>query len=375
MDTAMDHEGRRTMKTTSFLLFLCAGVLIAAMALSSCSDLKKDLPAPTTQAGIHPAGWNEPASSAFHGAALKKENYDLDACVRCHAKSYAGGTSGVSCTGCHQSYPHKIGWSDTSATQFHGRYIRLMQGNITPCAQCHGATFTGGSSGKSCYACHGSYPHKAEWTSASATGSHGRYLKGKNWQIGECASCHGKDYAGGTSGKSCFGCHATYPHTVFASFAGHKAYLYGKSYPLAACQTCHGTSYAGGTVVNVSCMKSGCHVDASGTAKSPEACNTCHGQFSAPMADALSAAPPKSVAGDSLQSARGVGAHRKHLATGTLGKSVKCQECHSSISQVFVPGHLDSALPVGGCFWRHTCASEDGGRDICPFAIVQRDDA
>jgi predicted CxxxxCH...CXXCH cytochrome family protein len=97
-------------------------------------------------------------------------------------------------------------------------------------------------------------------------------------------------------------------------------------------------------------MKSGCHVDAGGTAKSPEACNTCHGQFRAPATDALSAAPPKSVLGDSLESAHGVGAHRKHLATGQLGKGVKCQECHTVVSTVFVTGHLDTRVPAEVAF-------------------------
>jgi predicted CxxxxCH...CXXCH cytochrome family protein len=334
------------MKTTSFLLFTCVGLLAAAFLLASCSDLKKDLPAPTTEAGIHPAGWNEPASADFHGTTLKKASYDLDACVRCHAKSYAGGTSGVSCTGCHESYPHKTGWSDSSSTQFHGRFIRLMQGDISGCAKCHGTGYTGGSSGVSCYGCHSSYPHKTGWTTASSASSHGQYLKAKNWLVSECASCHGKEYTGGLTGKSCFTCHATYPHTVFAAYAGHEKYLYTKNYPLSDCKTCHGSAYAGGTVVNISCMKSGCHVDASGTAKNPEACNTCHGQFRAPATDALSVAPPEGVLGDSLETARGVGAHRKHLATGLLGKTVKCQECHASYTQTLVAGHLDTALPA-----------------------------
>jgi predicted CxxxxCH...CXXCH cytochrome family protein len=334
------------MKTMSFLPLTCAGILIAAMALSSCSELKKDLPAPTTETGIHSPGWNDPNSSEFHGVVLKKDDYDLDECVRCHAKSFAGGTSGVSCAGCHQSYPHKPGWSDTSSTQFHGRYLHLMGGNTTECAQCHGSNFSGGTSGVSCYGCHASYPHKADWTNPSSVNSHGQYLKGKNWQTAECASCHGADYTGGSSGESCFTCHPSYPHTVFGAFGGHAGYLYGKSYPMNQCKTCHGAAYAGGSVVNISCMKSGCHVDASGTAKSPEACNTCHGQFQAPATDALSAAPPKSVLGDSLESAHGVGAHRKHLATGQLGKAVKCQECHTSITTVFITGHLDTPVPA-----------------------------
>ena len=120
----------------------------------------------------------------------------------------------------------------------------------------------------------------------------------------------------------------------------------GSGFPLAQCQTCHGSSYAGGRVVNVSCTTAGCHVDVNGTPKSPEACNTCHGVFNARANDFLSAAPPKSVAGGTATTLPAVGAHQIHLATGVMGKTVKCQECHAVPPQVFSQGHLGSDLPA-----------------------------
>jgi predicted CxxxxCH...CXXCH cytochrome family protein len=125
----------------------------------------------------------------------------------------------------------------------------------------------------------------------------------------------------------------------------HQGYIRSRNYPLVTCQQCHGASYTGGPVVAISCEQSGCHVDASGNAKSPETCNTCHGTFSAPASLTglpllLSAAPPGSVAGDTSATSPGVGAHQKHLLTGTNGKSVKCQECHTVPNKWTDPGHI-----------------------------------
>ena len=187
---------------------------------------------------------------------------------------------------------------------------------------------------------HATFPHVAAWTAG-----HGQYLKGKNWTDTECQSCHGTDYAGGTSGVACFSCHDPYPHAVRFPSGLHTNYLYPNGYPLGICQTCHGADYTGGNA-GVSCMQPGCHVDQNGVPKSPEVCNTCHGVFRAPASDFLSAAPPKGVLGDTAQTYRGVGAHQKHLLTGTLGKSLKCQECHRVPSTFSQPGHIDTKLPA-----------------------------
>jgi predicted CxxxxCH...CXXCH cytochrome family protein len=325
-----------------------AAILVAgtALLLGACSELKSDLPAPGAQQGIHEIGWDDPAATTFHGKVLKATQYDFDACVTCHAKAFNGGTSGKSCFTCHTSYPHKIGWTDTSATQFHGKFLRLSMGTLADCQSCHGTDYKGGSSGKSCFTCHASYPHKNGWTQNAPAVSHGGYLQTKNWNLAECAGCHGSDYKGGSSGKSCFTCHASYPHTVFQSAGSHASYLYTAGYPLTQCKTCHGATYDGGAVVSQSCMAAGCHVDAGGQKKSPEACNTCHGQFRAVATNIIASAPPKGVLGDSSISYHGVGAHQKHLASGTLGRDVKCAECHTVPATMLASGHIDTQLPA-----------------------------
>ena len=200
--------------------------------------------------------------------------------------------------------------------------------------------------------------HDPAWADAQNTGFHGRQLLAAvpSWDDKACRVCHGGDYSGGTSGTACFKCHAPYPHSVkFAKATGrHQGYLRSSFFPLEQCQACHGASYTGGPVVAISCEKSGCHVDASGNPKSPETCNTCHGTFSAPanltgLPLLLSAAPPRDVAGDTSSAAPGVGAHQKHLLTGTTGKSVKCQECHTIPTSV--SGHITRPIQVAS---RHT---------------------
>jgi len=277
------------------IVVVILGSIILALLAGSCSELKKDLPAPVSSGvQVHGEGWSEPASTGFHGTYLK-----------------------------------------TTAPPW----------NAKECERCHGGNSQGGTSGVSCFTCHASYPHAGEWgAQPSSSAFHGRYLKARTpaWDSKECQGCHGADYGGGTSGVACFTCHDSYPHAARFTQAGkyHPGYLQSKNYPLLQCQTCHGAAYTGGAIVNVSCEQSGCHVDRNGAAKSPEACNTCHGDFSSPASVFLSAAPPKSVAGDSATTVRGVGAHQKHLATGTLGKTVKCQECHAVPAKYDAPGHL-----------------------------------
>ena len=187
--------------------------------------------------------------------------------------------------------------------------------------------------------------HSDGWLIENASDFHGAYVKTKNWEVGECASCHGALYDGGTSQVSCLSCHGSFPHSVvFTSSAGyHPGYLQANLYPLSTCQSCHGTGYQGGTRVDVSCTTSGCHVDAAGAAKPPEACNTCHGVFTAPESDLLSPAPPKSVAGGTLTTDPRVGAHQAHLVAD-MGMSVKCQECHTVPAAWNDPGHITADL-------------------------------
>ena len=234
----MERKAEITMK--SFII--CASA-VCLLFLVGCSELKENNPSATPQPSkLHDQGWNDTTSSAFHGKMLKAQNYDMTDCQPCHGKLLTGGTSEVSCKKCHTTYPHTTGWVLASNANFHGKIIAGMQ-----------------------------------------------------WRMDECKKCHGADYTGGTSG--------------------------------------------------LKCATAGCHLSRTGVAKTPEMCNTCHGDFLGESGDIASWAPPKALAGDTATTVRGVGAHQKHLA-GVLGKTVKCQECHVVPTTLYSLGHLDSNTPA-----------------------------
>ena len=185
--------------------------------------------------------------------------------------------------------------------------------------------------------------HDTGWNVPTSGDFHGDYLKSVGWTKDNCTSCHSTTFRGGTSGISCYTCHSRYPHASgYATSSGHPDSLRIAGYPLADCQTCHGFNYTGGSVVNVTCERSGCHADGSGNLKSPEACNTCHGNFLAAANDTASWAPPKSLLNDSSTTIRGVGAHQQHLSSALMvsGNKVDCKECHVVPASVSAAGHL-----------------------------------
>jgi predicted CxxxxCH...CXXCH cytochrome family protein len=64
------------------------------------------------------------------------------------------------------------------------------------------------------------------------------------------------------------------------------------------------------------------------------ACNSCHG-------NATNNAPPRDTTGNTVTTARGVGAHQPHLGTAsTWHRDVLCADCHVVPTHVEDPGHL-----------------------------------
>ncbi len=173
---------------------------------------------------------------------------------------------------------HPEGMASPSSANFHGTVIAANNGNTKECTKCHGADYNGGTSKKSCNACH---KHPDGVLTPSSANFHGKAIAAKNWDMSSCKTCHGATYAGGMSGKSCLTCHSK--------------------------------------------------------ANGPENCTVCHGS-------GTSAAPPKDVAGSSSPASRGVGAHQVHLnGGGSLGAiSLKCTNCHVVPSALASAGHLDA---------------------------------
>jgi len=349
---------------------------LAALMFAACSELKKDLVAPVTGgAQVHPSSWIDTTSSDFHGKELLTKRTTLVTCAKCHAASYGGGTSGVSCFKCHSLYPHMTGWVDTLSATFHGDFLKAGGFHLQACTECHGADFSGGTSNVSCYTCHDAYPHTESWMDTMSTGFHGVFLKNTSpsaWDVQQCSPCHGGTFTGGPAGVACFPCHSAFPHSAAFASIRHTGYMRTNGYPLMQCQKCHGVSYTGGPVVDVSCEQSGCHVDANGTPKSPEACNTCHGIFRAPATgNPATWAPPRDVYGDTATTFPGVGAHQEHFGPD-FSNPVQCQECHTVPSGVYDAGHIGSQPYAASLTWGPLASLATGSGQYTPTPSYDR---
>ncbi len=157
--------------------------------------------------------------------------------------------------------------------------------------------------------------------------------------------------------------------TGFASPASpnfHGIEVQNNSWDARKCQQCHSGLSTG--IDAPACTSSGCHVDANGVAKNPQACNTCHGIFTGTATDTVTWAPPRSIAGDTLNTARGVGAHQYHLNASLmrLSNPKACGSCHQVPSSVYVAGHFDNPLPARVSFTDALASTPSGGQVPVP---------
>ncbi|MBN1633823.1 MAG: CxxxxCH/CxxCH domain-containing protein [Ignavibacteria bacterium] len=101
----------------------------------------------------------------------------------------------------------------------------------------------------------------------------------------------------------------------------HGKYLYNyRQYNLIVCKQCHGNDYNGG-VSGKTCFT--CHLS------SPEDCRLCHGDGSTTIY------PPKALNGETSGSYIGVGTHPAHMTRDTgkrISLPVRCVACHVKLS-------------------------------------------
>ncbi len=110
------------------------------------------------------------------------------------------------CTKLGEPTMHPSDWNDSSSESSHMAKIAVT--GIEGCKPCHGGIekhdYFGGSSGVSCYQCHAGgpsgHPDFTVWMN-----SHG------NDNSSRCVQCHGSftDKSGGVAGVSCYTCHET----------------------------------------------------------------------------------------------------------------------------------------------------------------------
>ncbi len=271
------------MKKYIYVSLLCS----IALFFVSCAELKNDIPTSAQpEVQIHTIGFTDTSSSQFHGKLIASEDHSFVRCKTCHGEYLSGENDpkkNCYSIGCHlQGEIHSTGMylAIRDSVNFHGNLLAKEGYSLTRCKTCHGVDLLGkGNNKKNCYSCHPTAEvHKSGVTTKDSPDFHGNFISGNKWSMAGCQACHGSDFAGGKTGKSC--------------------------------KTCHTQS------------------------DGPKACNTCHGDFS----NSEHKAPPRGVSSSSAA----IGAHSAHLYNNKFGAAVACNECHKVPTNVADAGHIDT---------------------------------
>jgi hypothetical protein len=145
----------------------------------------------------------------------------------------------------------------------HGSYYQADSGS---CQECHGSDLSGGISAVSCstssyggQSCHASGPggggHGAGWSNASSHGATAKGAPGTASGFAYCEGCHGSDFKGGSSGQSCFPCHGwSAPHAKNGWDGGGSKHQSTNTGNASVCSQCHrGASGTPGCFNNTLC--------------------------------------------------------------------------------------------------------------------------
>ena len=176
------------------------------------------------------AGWvAAPPAAQEHGAAAKRApgNSGFVSCQVCHGADFRTprGDGNRTCYSCHSLAPHPDGPWRTSAGSTH---TNTDPSNAPVCAGCHRNNTPGTSGCFNSTLCHGEpaavpHPVGSAWVTTSPVaqphGSDAKATPGATTGFTYCQACHGTgtDFAGGTSGVSCYPCHSTATNSPHAS--------------------------------------------------------------------------------------------------------------------------------------------------------------
>jgi hypothetical protein len=185
--------------------------------------------------GGHPAGWSSPSS---HGAGAKAEN-GFPFCEDCHGGDFRGGTAGLSCFGCHGvPAPHpRAPWRGALT------HTSTNPSNAIVCAQCHRNSKPGNPGCFNDTLCHAEPAgHPPGWAAASSHGAAAKAAPGTMRGFAVCEGCHGSNF-GGSSGPSCFGCHGwNAPHARNGWQGGGTSHRSTDQSNASVCAQCHRSS-------------------------------------------------------------------------------------------------------------------------------------
>ncbi|MDH5559699.1 MAG: hypothetical protein OEY59_02440 [Deltaproteobacteria bacterium] len=232
--------------------FLQIGVIlmISLISLISCDEkeiLRGDDFHRTVLVQNHGVGYDDP----------------LNNCAECHGDDLKGGENGeVSCYLCHANMwdyyqtPHNIDLGGS----FHVEGYEDPKGNN--CTDCHGANLKDTTGDIACYDCH---LNKWDYDDTSHDTFVGETKHAFGYEepfVNQCTECHGDDLTGGTTGRTCFACHfekfdlSDPSHDTDIGKAWHAV---GYDDPTNdTCIDCHGTDLKGSAFAQ-SCYQ--CHLE------------------------------------------------------------------------------------------------------------------
>ena len=300
--------------------------LVLMIAITGCAN-ERVLSAPCDGGDctvmIHPPGILDPTSPNFHPLELARLNWNFALCASCHGVKFDGGTSGVSCLGCHTAGP-------TACVTCHGAgptsnaHVPHANGSVA-CAECHIVPATWDADGH--------LIHNGIAITGPPIVTFGARA---NFTI-DPADRHGPpDWTGTT-------CRNVYCHGDALGAAGGTTTepRWDDPTPPGGCTTCHGNPPPN-HVANDACTnchpRSAPHID--GIVQVGTMCNGCHGS-------ATSNAPPTDLEGNQFTTALGVGAHQAHLqALSHISAPIPCATCHVVPAAINSPGHIDTPPPA-----------------------------
>jgi predicted CxxxxCH...CXXCH cytochrome family protein len=287
---------------------------------------------------IHRPGILDPASADFHGQLIRQLGYKFDTCQSCHGADYSGGTSGVSCLSCHADGPTSCSTCHgaIAASGSHGRHLGGGPlGKSYGCAECHLVPTVYTDVGHIFLADGSLDPPPAEVTlgATAALTPAGAARSGPPIYDPTAQSCQNIYCHGGTLGDSA----ATHPQPIWSAPGTGQA----------DCGSCHGlppnhvgtrpcaACHPGVVDRNNEIIAPGKHIDGQiEFADAATGCTGCHGGMIGP-------APPPDLAGETSPTVVGVGAHQAHLsAPSHLSGPIACTECHRVPDMVSSAGHF-----------------------------------
>jgi predicted CxxxxCH...CXXCH cytochrome family protein len=229
---------------------------------------------------------------------------------------------------------HPSGILDETSPDFHVKELERRGWDLELCATCHGTDYAGGASGKTCLACHPAGPTA-------------------------CVTCHQDGPTSGAhrvhrdAGQTCAECHVVPTRWDDAGHirddAGPAEITFGAraAQTLIAADRAGPPTYAGGTCTNVYCHGAVLHAGG-GTAPLPRwddptpagGCDRCHG------------APPPSHAQSACESCHRTPAGAAPHLDGVVELGGGCNGCHGDATSPAPPrdltgGTLTTALGVG----------------------------